>query len=49
MSWFLSKDVEGTGAAKAGLAIDFLLCYQATEISPTKEKDAPPPLEREIF
>jgi len=37
-----------TGTAKARLAIDFLLCYQATEISSTEEKGTPPPLQREI-
>ena len=42
------QGVEHIGAAKARLAIDFLLCYQATEISPTIEKDKPPPLQREI-
>lgn len=39
------QDVEGTGAAKTGLDIDFLLCYQSTEIS--KEIDAPPPVQQE--
>ena len=32
------QGVEHSGAAKARLAIDLLLCYQATEISPTVEK-----------
>ena len=32
------EGVEHIGAAKARGAIDFLLCYQATEISPAVEK-----------
>lgn len=38
------QGIEGTGAARARLDIDFLLSYQSTEISPTKEIDAPPPV-----
>lgn len=42
------QGVKRTGAAKARLAIDFLLCHQATEISPTKERDTPSLRDREI-
>lgn len=38
--FFRTEDLglRGTGTAKARLAVDFLLCYQATEIASTKEK-----------